>query len=176
MNIFILDLDPFLAAQSLCDPHVRKMGIESVQLLCTAHRVLDGQEYTGVTKTGRKIKRWALPNHLAGIYEATHVNHGCAKWVRESWYNYQWLYCHSLEIFRIWTAKRNKIHKCETILKSLPGPPKNIPDVGWTRPYLAMPDEYKVPIDCVRSYQNLYLGGKRHLAQWTYNKKPDWYN
>ena len=45
MNIFYLDRDPVIAAQMMCDKHVVKMILESAQMLSTAHRVLDGDEY-----------------------------------------------------------------------------------------------------------------------------------
>lgn len=35
MNIFILDKDPIIAAQMLCDKHVIKMPLETAQLLCS---------------------------------------------------------------------------------------------------------------------------------------------
>ena len=53
MNIFYLDRDPVIAAQMSCDRHVVKMILESAQMLSTAHRVLDGDEYaneTGLTR------------------------------------------------------------------------------------------------------------------------------
>jgi hypothetical protein len=43
MNIFYLDKDPKKAAQYSCDKHVVKMILESAQMLCTAHRVQDGE-------------------------------------------------------------------------------------------------------------------------------------
>jgi len=42
MNIFYIDRDPVIAAQMSCDKHVVKMILESAQMLCAAHRVLDG--------------------------------------------------------------------------------------------------------------------------------------
>ena len=45
MNIFYLDKDPVIAAQMSCDKHCIKMILESAQMLSTAHRVLDGDEY-----------------------------------------------------------------------------------------------------------------------------------
>ena len=45
MNIFVLDRDPYKAAEMMCDKHVVKMILESAQMLSTAHRVLDGDEY-----------------------------------------------------------------------------------------------------------------------------------
>ena len=58
MNIFELDENPLVCASMHCDKHVVKMPIEYAQLLSTAHRVLDGEEYIGETKTGRKAKRY----------------------------------------------------------------------------------------------------------------------
>ena len=74
MNIFELHENPNVCAEMHCDKHIVKMPIEYAQLLSTAHRVLDGTEYIGETKTGRKAKRWRLDdereNHL---YKASHV-------------------------------------------------------------------------------------------------------
>ena len=52
------------------------MLIEYAQLMSTAHRVLDGEQYTDLSKTGRKVKRWKLSNPNADntIYLACHVN------------------------------------------------------------------------------------------------------
>ena len=44
MNIFYVDTDPVVAASNLLDKHVVKMPLESAQMLCTAHRVLDNVE------------------------------------------------------------------------------------------------------------------------------------
>ena len=60
MNVFYLNKSPEITAQEHCDKHAVKMCVEYAQLLSTAHRVLDGTEYIGKTKTGRKAKRWKL--------------------------------------------------------------------------------------------------------------------
>ena len=61
MNIFHLDRDPVQSAQWMIDKHVVKMIVESAQLLSTAHRVLDGEEYYDKNKNGHKLKRWLHP-------------------------------------------------------------------------------------------------------------------
>ena len=43
MNIFVLDENPYLAAQYHNNKHVVKMILETAQLLSTAHHVLDGE-------------------------------------------------------------------------------------------------------------------------------------
>ena len=96
MNIFYLDNDPKVCAQMHLDKHVVKMILEYCQLLSTAHRVLDGTEVMGKSKTGRNVKRWILPDKREEIvYSATHINHPSAVWARQSAMNYYWLYCFS---------------------------------------------------------------------------------
>ena len=58
MNVFYLHEDPKTCAEMHIDKHCVKMIIEYAQLMSTAHRVLDGLEYEGRTKNGRKIKRF----------------------------------------------------------------------------------------------------------------------
>ena len=76
MNIFYWIGDPKQCAEWHIDKHVSKMLIEYAQLMSTAHRVLDGEQYTDLSKTGRKVKRWKLSNPNADntIYLACHVN------------------------------------------------------------------------------------------------------
>ena len=93
MNIFYLSNDASECAQMHNDKHVVKMILEYAQLLSTAHRVLDGVESIGLSKTGRKQKRYVLPDDRdSALYSATHLNHPSAKWTRHCASNYQWLY------------------------------------------------------------------------------------
>ncbi len=94
MNLFYLDEDLDKCAQYHVDKHVVKMIVEYAQLLSTAHRMLDGIEYTDYSKNNRKIKRYRLENPNADkvIYKACHYNHPSAVWVRENKLHYQWLY------------------------------------------------------------------------------------
>ena len=50
----------------------------------------------------------------------------------------------------------------------------NIPDIGFTEPAKAMPDEYKVD-DVVKSYRNYYRGGKSGFATWKNREVPKWF-
>ena len=86
MNIFYLHENPKICAEMHLDKHASKMCIEYAQLLSTAHRVLDGVEYYGKTKTGRKAKRYKHPSSTFEntLYLASHINHPCGQWVRES--------------------------------------------------------------------------------------------
>ena len=61
MNIFVLDNDPVVAAQMLCDKHIPKMIVESAQMLSTSHRMLDGELIMAPSKSGlRMVKYYKL--------------------------------------------------------------------------------------------------------------------
>ena len=160
MNIFYLNEDPRTAAHYHCDKHVVKMIMETVQLLSTAHRVLDGNE-------------WA---DEVGLVASTHVNHPSAVWVRESAENYCWAY----DLFEALCVEKReryvKPHSYEKYLSVLIRCPDNISfaEQGMTPPPQCMPDEYKQP-NTVQAYRDYYLGEKSHFAKWAYSKIPDWW-
>ena len=49
MNIFYFYDDPQLSAQAQPDKMLVKMPLETAQMLCTAHRELDGDEYADLS-------------------------------------------------------------------------------------------------------------------------------
>ena len=176
MNIFVLDLDPQVAASYHCDRHVLKMIIEYSQLLSTAHRILDGEPYVGLSKSGRKVRRWRLPEAIDDkVYQATHVNHPCAVWARTNAPNYGWLWCLTHEVSRQYTERYGKIHKCQSVLcEQLAERPKAFGSaiIGKYTPFpLAMPDKYK-SADPVESYRAYYLGEKMGFAKWAHSETP----
>lgn len=176
MNIFYLHPDPKICAEMHVDKHVVKMILEYAQLLSTAHRMLDGEEYIDAS-SGRKIKRWRLPDpdleqHL---YKASHVNHPSAVWVRQSNNNYTWLMCLFQELLLEYTHRYGKHHSTERLVYWLRKPPANIPVGYLTQPTPAMPDEYKVP-DSIQSYRNYYIGAKKSMAKWKNRPVPEWWS
>ena len=94
MNIFYLHRNPEKSAKLHCDKHVVKMIIEYAQMLSTAHRMIDGEQYYDLSKNGRRIARWRHPNsNLENVlYKASHQNHPSAVWVRENAIQYQYMY------------------------------------------------------------------------------------
>ena len=100
MNIFALHESPEVSTEMACDKHVVKMILESAQLLCTVHRVLDGTEYTDLTKNGRKIKRWRLDDDIKEnlLYKAGWLKHPSTVWLMQSGFNYNWLYRHMMAL------------------------------------------------------------------------------
>ena len=175
MNIFFVDNDPYIAAQSLVNKHVVKMIVESCQLLSTAHRVLDGQLTTTIVN-GKNKKHWLLSDYREDVlYKATHINHPSAIWVRESTQNYLWLYNHLDGLLDEYTNRYGKIHKCQdSQMHALLVPPVNLREFKMTTIPFCMPDEYMVENDPVASYRNYYQYGKSHLHSWKNRDKPTW--
>ena len=176
MNIFYVDENPMNAAEALVDKHVVKMILESAQLLSTAHRVLDGVEIEGKSQTGRKAKRWILPDAREGvIYMATHMNHPSAVWCRNSVQNYDWLVDHMFALMREYTHRYGKTHKCYgEISYMLQSPPKNLKDWDWTPMPSCMAEEYIISDNPIINYRNYYREGKKNLHKWTNRSAPSW--
>lgn len=184
MNIFIFHPDPKVCAIQHCDKHVVKMILEYAQLLSTAHRVLDGtltiQEkvvHGSFPIRYRKKKCYKHPNPImdSTLYQATHMNHPCAVWVRESRANYVWLYNLFFNLSMEYEYRYGKTHKTYTLLHSfLAQIPENIPNVQMTPFAQAMPDQYKCDKEC-EAYRNYFIGEKTRMAKWTNRNIPEWY-
>jgi len=155
MNIFFLDENPTLSAQYHVDKHVVKMILETAQLLCSVHHVTDQ-----VTEQ--------VP------YKLSHKNHPCAVWARESLSNYLYLCELGLELGKEYTYRYGKKHKSIEVIEWCIVNKPNIPDIGFTTPAMAMPDEFKVD-SVVESYRNYYMGAKSDLASWKNREKPFWF-
>ena len=177
MNIFYLHNSPEICAEMHVDKHCVKMILETAQLLSTAHRVLDGTETVGLSQSGRKAKRWILPDgRESTLYSATHINHPSAIWARRSMDNYVWLHSLLNSLCKEYTYRYGKVHKCEHtgLVEALAKVPTNIPNTGFTEPTPAMPDQYKVPGNSVQSYHNYYNGEKTRMFSWKNRITPKW--
>ncbi len=158
MNIFVLHMNPKIAAQMASDRHCIKMILETTQILCTV-------------------------SHELGIdapYRATHKKHPCTLWVYESKKNWEWLMEYGIALCKEYTHRYGKQHKSESVLRSLKTP--KLPDVPLTKFAQAMPDEFK-HTDTVTAYRRYYLYGKTYMnkgngPQWLKDpsRKPDWFS
>lgn len=165
-----------------CDKHVVKMILEATQMLSTAHRLLDGTETVvqKVTATGktRNVKRWVLSDDREGLlYSATHANHPCTIWTRETSGNYRWHWELLVALCAEYRVRygEHKTHKVEAsgLMARLETPPSNITEGGMTSFAVAMPDEYRTT-DPVESYRAYYLGAKRAMLNYRNREEPDW--
>ena len=156
MNIFVLSLDPKVAAEMHCDKHVVKMCLEYAQLLSTTHHMLS-------TKPP------------SNIYKPTHKNHPCAKWARRSTDNYNWLcrlYLYTCEEYEKRYKRRHKSYELRHILQNYPQHLKQGIGTSFAQ---AMPDKYKNP-DPVVAYRAYYQGEKAYMATWNKGRKqPNWW-
>jgi len=160
MNIFYLNEDPQIAAVEHNDKHCVKMILESAQMLCTAHRVLDGDERA---------------DELF-MYKEAHKNHPSTIWVRDNVHNYWWLYRLFVALCDEYTYRYGKGHLTDINLREvLRLPPKNIPvNRKFYQPPQCMPEQYKCE-DSVEAYHKYYMGEKSSFSVWKKRPTPDWY-
>jgi hypothetical protein len=159
MNIFFLDEDVKKCAQYHVDKHVVKMILETAQLLCGVHHMT---VHDTIHDTGQ------VP------YKLSHKNHPCSIWCRESLSNYLYLCELGLELCKEYTYRYGKRHKSQDVIEWCLINKPNIPDIEFTEPAKAMPDEYKVK-SVVESYRNYYVGAKSGFAIWKNREKPFWF-
>lgn len=152
MNIFATHSNPKFAAREHCYVHVVKMIVEYHQLMSTAHRVLDGNEYAD--------KR--------GFCALTHANHPSAVWTRDSAKHYRWLWLCAKELHAIYEGWSEKRHKYFSMHQSLAQSPVNIGTEPFRMPDRAMPTHFKHGT-VQDSYQH-YLNHK--FREWKARPKP----
>jgi hypothetical protein len=183
VNIFVLNENPQLAAQQMCDKHIVKMPVETAQMLSTVHRMLDGHPYVDTGKSGRKIKRWRHTTDLSFssgplLYHATMMNHPCTIWARETLGNYRWLVDHGLALCKEYTRRYGRIHGSWRVIHYCDyNDPKNInPSEKTTEFPQAMPIHLKVSGDAVSAYRQYYIEEKARFATWkSPAEMPDWF-
>ena len=183
MNIFVLDDDIKTCAEYHCDKHVVKMFTEYVQLMSTAHRLIDGIPTKVNDKKvvnllpGEEIvllnsREYTIKNKKA--FELTHENHPCAIWVRESSGNYEYLSKLAVAVYDEYEFRYGKHHKTMDTFCNLVEPPKGIKNGGMTEFAQCMPDKYQIPGDAITAYRNFYRGEKG-FAKWKDRGEPMWY-
>jgi len=146
MNIFFLHWKPKKAARYHLDRHVVKMILETMQLLCTAILCCDDTVED-------------LPCKM------THKNHPSAIWVRMSIANWLWLRDLGTSLCKEYTRRYGKKHRYNDSFDTLPLP--QLPDIPFTPPTQAMPENYKrdnSSVDeTIKAYRAYYIEGKKHL-------------
>ena len=126
MQIFILDVNPILAAQYQADKHVVKQVLETAQILSTIS---------------------------GGPYKPTHANHPCVKWAALNRTNFSWLRRHGLALCAEYTHRYGKVHKSQSVIENA-RPLRDMP-IGISEFVQCMPDEFKDK-DPVVAYRKYY--------------------
>lgn len=163
MNIFVLDNSPVKSAQMMCDKHIPKMCVESLQMMGSAlrrHGATDDQ--MPLSEAGKPIK---------GGYH----RHPCSLWAGDSRQNFLWLGIHGLTLCDEYMSRYGKEHKCHKKISKMLGL-SHLITTGPLTPFAqAMPDQYKC-LDAVRAYRNYYRCEKAYFAKWQKGRPaPQWW-
>ena len=157
MNIFVLDENPQVAAQMHNDKHVVKMILETAQLLCGVHHMIDPTSTPQVP------------------YKLSHKNHPCSIWARDCIENYTWLCDLGIALCDEYRHRYGKRHKSLDVIEWALFHRPNLPTNGDITPFaLAMPDECKVNT-VVESYRLYYITHKKEFSTWKNRNKPEWF-
>lgn len=161
MNIFFVDRDPTVAAASLCDKHVGKMLVESVQMLSTISQRMGGR----------------------GPMKPTHRNHPCTLWAGATAGNCDWLIHHALGLaleHRLRFGEHRAAKKLSEVCST-----GTLPTSGdLTPPALAMPEVYKTfpfpelvdPYDLAVARYRIFYCREKPFAVWAKGRAaPPWH-
>ena len=180
MNIFWLSNDPIRCAEYHCDKHVVKMIVEYAQLLSSAIRLTRGKP----VKVGKKVRylmrgekiseNGKITNRSPNVYLLTHEHHPCTQWVNESLTHWQALLDLALALCEEYTARYNKVHKSEAMLRKMQSLEPRLPSLPFRLPPQCMPEKYQRR-RTIAAYKAFYVGSKSRFAAWRYSKTPSWY-
>lgn len=183
MNIFVLDLDKDICAQSHCDKHVVKMVVESAQMLCTMFWRLGvyNERNTYYEMVHNKRVWYYIPNNVATprrIYARTHEHHPCVSWLCDSLLHAVWLRDMARSLCTEYTYRFHKEHATKQVLDSLPIPTLSNPSTPNYFP-LAISDDLRqgmtvaTPNMSVMLYRAYYIM-KPIKMEYTLRSKPEW--
>jgi hypothetical protein len=160
INIYYLDHNPTLAAEALCDTHVRHLAGPLTQLLANVYYI------EGAT----------LPAPAG--YRPELLSHPCATWATEDFKHWNWLLMH------VWGIAREAEARFGATLPVVPAlryMNTNLP-IGWLTqknfwdPPMVMAPEFKAPrlTGALACYRAFYRDGRRHMHRWTNRPPPLW--
>lgn len=148
MNVFILDYDVSRIPELMCDQHVVKMILETAQLLCSAHHIVD-------------------PGNTEIPYKLTHKNHPCAVWTRQSVFNYSFLVSLGEELCKEYTYRFHRTHKTQQHIEWLRLNVPNLPSTDFSTPPQCVGTTSKRSC-IVEAYRQYYIN---KYMSWRWNKR-----
>ena len=172
VNIFVVEENPVNAARSLCDKHINKMTVESVQMLVSALR------RHGATDSDVPLTTKGTP-HRGG-----YSNHPSTVWAGESSANFSWLFDHAVALCDEYTFRFNKEHACLKQLDKIVDSVSFIPDGDLTDVALCVGDDFHKRLGfkhteiskAVDIYREFYIIDKAEFARWEKGRpSPVWW-
>ena len=149
MNIFVTSICPITSARFLDDKRVVKMILEAAQMLSTALR------YHGLNVG----------------YKATHANHPCNVWARQSRANWYWLYTHAVALCEEYTRRYSKVHKSQDLILELLSYQDLLP-AGPRTPFVNCAANKSAGVD-FKDVDNVFVAYRYYLyARWELDKRP----
>ena len=189
MNLFVLSINPRVAAEYHLDKHVVKMILEACQLLYTAHwvfwypEILEQRSAIGISRLQKSL---SVPESLATApksktrsdesgFRPVSPHHPCAIWVRKSSGNYLWAAHLAISLaaeyeYR-WPGRGS--HSCRAHAEWLrDNLPTNIPHGLRTEFVQAMEERFKDP-NPVTAYRQYYVISKdQERGLWHFTRRP----
>lgn len=169
MNLYTISDNPVLCIQSLDDFLLTRTIVESAQLLSTAI-----QENEAI-----KVKP-------EGIYKSFNPSETHNVWIRESKYNYKWVFLYFIEGLKEFKRRTGKNHKAWDVSRNLMEYETYFPDIPMTpfprkfKKELSQYDELMNMKDTFEAYRN-YLNirwdemiTEGREPSWTNCEKPSW--
>ena len=171
MNIFALDRNPRIAAEMMCDQHIVKMIVESIQMLSAVIDMNYKDRYKGADSSP--------PSQTLGLYgyPKSVCKHPCTLWLAESRGNYKWLIKHTRAMCLEYSKRYNKSHASEGLVMVCEAQEKYLDFLYHRKTEFvqAMPDQAKKK-DPIKGYRNFYNLYKFAFARWQKTRPaPDWY-
>lgn len=151
MNIFLLHPNHEQNVPMYVDSHVRKMPLETAQILSTVCHINGCKD---------------IP------YEPTHQNHPCVLWAAESLVNFHWLADLGLQICYEYLYRFESEHKSMKVIQVCK---RKLPYTLVAKPgtpHVICTDGIRMGNHPWESYQLYYLLKKRHLFKWTERPIP----
>lgn len=111
MNIFASSESAVESAKALDDVRLRKMIVESAQMLCTTLRLK--------AVSGNYSELAELVAGAPELYKAAYDKHPCTLWVAADWNNWGWLYQHWVALSWEYLDRFGKPHLTHSKLKSV---------------------------------------------------------
>lgn len=158
MNIFVLDKNPAISALYHNDFHVRKMILESSQMLSTSVRINN-------------------PDQNPDVYKVAYKHHPCTISCIKSRFIFNWTLELAENLLNEYKIRFDKEHASAKIVAQARKWLNTIPE-GPEVFAQAMPDEYKstCPVEAYRNYyknEKIYMKNGKYMAVYSKRSVPE---